>query len=151
MYFDVEAYGVARYCAFASLSLPPTHEVADDEADAASTRVHKRSGRDFVLWRSLRSAAADQAGAVWSSPWGDGRPGWHIECSAVCEAHFGANLDVRTATLRVAIPRHAPTAAPTAVRLRVSRACDDYCGTAKEWKGMGREGVLQVGGIGASL
>jgi cysteinyl-tRNA synthetase len=103
VYFDVEAYGVARYCAFASLSLPPTHEVADDEADAASTRVHKRSGRDFVLWRSLRSAAADQAGAVWSSPWGDGRPGWHIECSAVCEAHFGATLDVRTATLRVAI------------------------------------------------
>jgi cysteinyl-tRNA synthetase len=62
---------------------------------------YKRSPADFVLWKP---SAADQPG--WNSPWGRGRPGWHIECSAMIEAHLGETIDIHGGGLDLEFPHH---------------------------------------------
>ncbi len=62
---------------------------------------YKRDPADFVLWKP---STADQPG--WPSPWGRGRPGWHIECSAMSEAHLGATFDIHAGGLDLVFPHH---------------------------------------------
>jgi cysteinyl-tRNA synthetase len=62
---------------------------------------YKRDPADFVLWKP---SSAEQPG--WDSPWGRGRPGWHIECSAMVEAHVGATIDVHGGGLDLKFPHH---------------------------------------------
>jgi cysteinyl-tRNA synthetase len=62
---------------------------------------YKRSPADFVLWKP---SSADQPG--WDSPWGRGRPGWHIECSAMIEAHLGETIDIHGGGLDLEFPHH---------------------------------------------
>lgn len=61
----------------------------------------KRDPRDFVLWKP---SDADQPG--WESPWGFGRPGWHIECSAMIRAHLGAQIDIHGGGIDLRFPHH---------------------------------------------
>jgi cysteinyl-tRNA synthetase len=65
------------------------------------TSVHKRDPLDFALWKG---AAADEWG--WESPWGRGRPGWHIECSAMCTHYLGQPFDVHTGGMDLIFPHH---------------------------------------------
>ena len=63
----------------------------------------KRNAVDFALWKGApegarASEAAVSEGSAWPSPWGVGRPGWHIECSAMTHAHFGPDLQVHSGT-----------------------------------------------------
>jgi cysteinyl-tRNA synthetase len=62
---------------------------------------YKRDAADFVLWKP---SIAGQPG--WDSPWGRGRPGWHIECSAMVEAHLGATVDIHGGGLDLKFPHH---------------------------------------------
>jgi cysteinyl-tRNA synthetase len=62
---------------------------------------YKRSPADFVLWKPSTS---DQPG--WESPWGRGRPGWHIECSAMIEKHLGETIDIHGGGLDLEFPHH---------------------------------------------
>ena len=62
---------------------------------------YKRDGADFVLWKP---SVPEQPG--WDSPWGRGRPGWHIECSAMVEAHLGATIDIHGGGLDLKFPHH---------------------------------------------
>lgn len=62
---------------------------------------YKRDPMDFVLWKPSSGA---QPG--WPSPWGNGRPGWHIECSAMTRALFGARFDIHGGGLDLAFPHH---------------------------------------------
>jgi cysteinyl-tRNA synthetase len=62
---------------------------------------YKRDGADFVLWKP---STPEQPG--WDSPWGRGRPGWHIECSAMVEAHLGATVDIHGGGLDLKFPHH---------------------------------------------
>jgi len=62
---------------------------------------YKRDPGDFVLWKP---SSADQPG--WESPWGRGRPGWHIECSAMSEAHLGEQFDIHGGGLDLIFPHH---------------------------------------------
>ena len=62
---------------------------------------YKRSPFDFVLWKP---SAGDQPG--WQSPWGRGRPGWHIECSAMSWKHIGADFDIHGGGLDLIFPHH---------------------------------------------
>jgi cysteinyl-tRNA synthetase len=62
---------------------------------------YKKDPADFVLWKP---SAADQPG--WDSPWGRGRPGWHIECSAMSEAHLGPSFDIHGGGLDLIFPHH---------------------------------------------
>lgn len=62
---------------------------------------HKRAPLDFVLWKS---AKPDEPS--WSSPWGDGRPGWHIECSAMNHKHLGEHFDIHGGGSDLIFPHH---------------------------------------------
>ena len=77
----------------------------DREAMVAGARVevapYKRDGADFVLWKP---STPEQIG--WDSPWGRGRPGWHIECSAMIRAHLGETIDIHGGGLDLIFPHH---------------------------------------------
>jgi len=77
----------------------------DREAILAGARVevasYKKDPADFVLWKP---SAADVIG--WDSPWGRGRPGWHIECSAMIERHLGTTIDIHGGGLDLIFPHH---------------------------------------------
>jgi len=61
----------------------------------------KRNPMDFVLWKPSKD---EDPG--WSSPWGRGRPGWHLECSAMSEKYLGKNLDIHGGGLDLIFPHH---------------------------------------------
>ncbi|MES3038355.1 MAG: cysteine--tRNA ligase, partial [Bdellovibrionota bacterium] len=61
----------------------------------------KRSPLDFALWKKAKDGEPS-----WSSPWGNGRPGWHIECSAMGCAHFGETMDIHGGGLDLLFPHH---------------------------------------------
>ena len=77
----------------------------DREAMVAGARVevapYKRDGADFVLWKP---STPEQIG--WDSPWGRGRPGWHIECSAMIRAHLGETIDIHGGGQDLIFPHH---------------------------------------------
>jgi len=62
---------------------------------------HKRDPADFVLWKAAREGEPS-----WPSPWGDGRPGWHIECSAMSTACLGEHFDIHGGGLDLKFPHH---------------------------------------------
>jgi cysteinyl-tRNA synthetase len=69
--------------------------------DVRAPVTRKRSAADFALWK-----AAKPGEPSWESPFGPGRPGWHIECSAMCSSLFGAHLDIHTGGIDLAFPHH---------------------------------------------
>jgi cysteinyl-tRNA synthetase len=75
------------------------------EDNIAGARVavdsHKENPADFVLWKA---SSADEPG--WDSPWGRGRPGWHIECSAMSAAYLGETFDIHGGGLDLIFPHH---------------------------------------------
>ena len=77
----------------------------DREAMLAGARVevapYKRDPADFVLWKPSPPGVVG-----WDSPWGRGRPGWHIECSAMIEAHLGETIDIHGGGLDLIFPHH---------------------------------------------
>ena len=89
-------------------------ELADTRAGAGlATRARgvdadeygKEDARDFVLWKGAK--AMDRAvGAVWPTPWGEGRPGWHIECSAMSMAELGETFDIHLGGEDLIFPHH---------------------------------------------
>jgi cysteinyl-tRNA synthetase len=62
---------------------------------------YKKAAQDFVLWKP---STEDQPG--WDSPWGRGRPGWHIECSAMAEKHLGDTIDIHAGGQDLVFPHH---------------------------------------------
>ena len=65
----------------------------------------KEDARDFALWKAARDIDR-QAGAAWPTPWGEGRPGWHIECSAMSMAELGETFDIHTGGEDLIFPHH---------------------------------------------
>jgi cysteinyl-tRNA synthetase len=75
----------------------------DEQRPGARVAVdaHKRSPLDFVLWKQ---SSGDEPG--WESPWGRGRPGWHIECSAMAAAYLGDVFDIHGGGIDLIFPHH---------------------------------------------
>jgi cysteinyl-tRNA synthetase len=77
----------------------------DPDELVAGSRVepgeHKRDPLDFALWK-----AAKPGEPSWESPWGEGRPGWHIECSAMAAKYLGASFDIHGGGLDLVFPHH---------------------------------------------
>jgi cysteinyl-tRNA synthetase len=63
--------------------------------------THKRNPLDFVLWKHAKTGEPN-----WESPWGKGRPGWHIECSAMSEQHLGKRFDLHGGGMDLTFPHH---------------------------------------------
>jgi cysteinyl-tRNA synthetase len=64
----------------------------------------KRDPHDFALWKGAKPG--EPASASWTSPWGDGRPGWHIECSAMSRRYLGDEFDIHGGGLDLRFPHH---------------------------------------------
>src|SRR5690606_28970545 len=92
-------FSVASFADYGRLSRRDTEEML------AGARVevgpYKRDPGDFVLWKP---SSDDLPG--WDSPWGRGRPGWHIECSAMAEAHLGQTIDIHAGGIDLQFPHH---------------------------------------------
>jgi cysteinyl-tRNA synthetase len=92
-------FDVPSYAAYGRLSGRDTDElIAGARVDVAP---YKRYAGDFVLWKP---SPPDVVG--WSSPWGRGRPGWHIECSAMAERHLGETIDIHGGGVDLVFPHH---------------------------------------------
>ena len=76
--------------------LERTKRVSDDEYD-------KRNPQDFALWKAWKSEDGD---IFWKSPWGNGRPGWHIECSAMSIKYLGCEFDLHCGGVDLQFPHH---------------------------------------------
>ncbi|MEM0987101.1 MAG: cysteine--tRNA ligase [Pseudomonadota bacterium] len=78
------------------------------EDNAAGARVAvgdaKKDPADFALWKLAKPGEPDDA--TWDSPWGPGRPGWHIECSAMAAAHLGETIDIHAGGIDLQFPHH---------------------------------------------
>ena len=82
-----------------------THQRLEDMADAADADPRgKRDPRDFALWKGHK--AGEPETAAWDSPWGRGRPGWHIECSAMSTQYLGETFDIHGGGLDLRFPHH---------------------------------------------
>jgi len=98
VYFRVHAFP-----AYGKLSNRPVEalvEGASGRVDEAETRK-KEAPEDFALWKG-----APEAEWGWASPWGHGRPGWHVECSAMSMCHLGPTLDLHGGGLDLVFPHH---------------------------------------------
>ena len=73
-----------------------------DQGEEAGTASLKRDPLDFALWKA-RKPGEDTA---WDSPWGEGRPGWHIECSAMAEKYLGTDFEVHGGGADLIFPHH---------------------------------------------
>jgi cysteinyl-tRNA synthetase len=71
------------------------------QGDGGGTADRKRSGADFALWKSAKPGEPS-----WDSPWGKGRPGWHIECSAMSRGLLGETFDIHGGGLDLVFPHH---------------------------------------------
>ncbi|MBW9120878.1 cysteine--tRNA ligase [Microbacterium trichothecenolyticum] len=96
VYFDVRSW--ADYGSLTNQSIDAMEPAAD--ADPRG----KRDPRDFALWKGTKPE--EPASATWTSPWGDGRPGWHIECSAMARRYLGAEFDIHGGGLDLRFPHH---------------------------------------------
>jgi cysteinyl-tRNA synthetase len=83
-----------------------SHRVQDDLVAGARVGVeaYKKSAGDFVLWKP--AGTDDDASSVFDSPWGKGRPGWHIECSAMSSKYLGDSFDLHGGGADLMFPHH---------------------------------------------
>jgi cysteinyl-tRNA synthetase len=92
-------FDTASMADYGELSKRP---LEDNQAGARiAVEAHKRQPADFVLWKL---SSAEEPG--WESPWGRGRPGWHIECSAMSERYLGKTFDIHGGGLDLIFPHH---------------------------------------------
>src|SRR6266700_2633867 len=122
VYFDV-----SYYAAYGALSgQRPEHMRAAEDTDGDSA---KRDPRDFTLWKGAKPGEP-----AWETPWGPGRPGWHLACSAMATKYLGPTFDIHAGGLDLVFPHHEN-------ELAQSRAVGD--GFARYWL---HNGILGVAG-----
>ncbi|MQA91158.1 MAG: cysteine--tRNA ligase [Gemmatimonas sp.] len=99
VYFDI-----SEYPGYGKLSkTDPTR--ARRGARVAADEYDKGDVRDFALWKAAKPEDA-KVGAVWETPWGSGRPGWHIECSAMSMSELGETFDIHCGGVDLIFPHH---------------------------------------------
>jgi cysteinyl-tRNA synthetase len=76
-------------------------DMAEGEGELASEASEKKNPNDFALWKNSKPGEP-----AWDSPWGTGRPGWHIECSVVAGDILGANMDIHAGGSDLKFPHH---------------------------------------------
>jgi cysteinyl-tRNA synthetase len=93
VYFDVRSF--ADYGALSGQRLDDMQPAADSDASI------KRDPRDFALWKSGKPGEP-----LWQTPWGPGRPGWHLECSAMASRYLGPAFDIHGGGMDLLFPHH---------------------------------------------
>jgi cysteinyl-tRNA synthetase len=97
VYFDVRSF--PAYGELTGQKLDDLQPAADTETDD-----RKRDPRDFALWKAHKDGEPETAS--WATPWGRGRPGWHLECSAMAERYLGTEFDIHGGGLDLRFPHH---------------------------------------------
>ncbi|WP_239116654.1 cysteine--tRNA ligase [Planotetraspora phitsanulokensis] len=90
-------FAVDSYPHYGSLS----RQQAQHMREAGENERGKRDPRDFALWKRAKPGEP-----VWSAPWGEGRPGWHLECSAMARKYLGAEFDIHGGGANLIFPHH---------------------------------------------
>jgi L-cysteine:1D-myo-inositol 2-amino-2-deoxy-alpha-D-glucopyranoside ligase len=98
VYFPVAAH--PRYGELSRLSAAAMKRILAGQDDATLEDPGRRDPRDFALWRFVDD------GPTWPSPWGRGRPGWHLECSAMIRHHLGDQIDIHGGGADLIYPHH---------------------------------------------
>jgi cysteinyl-tRNA synthetase len=96
-YFDVRSF--PGYGALTRQKLDDLEPAADSDAEEG-----KHDPRDFALWKAHKDGEPETAS--WATPWGRGRPGWHLECSAMAERYLGPVFDIHGGGLDLRFPHH---------------------------------------------
>jgi cysteinyl-tRNA synthetase len=97
VYFDVRSF--PAYGELTGQKLDDLQSAADTDTDD-----RKRDPRDFALWKAHKDGEPETAS--WDTPWGRGRPGWHLECSAMAERYLGTEFDIHGGGLDLRFPHH---------------------------------------------
>ena len=99
VYFKVEAFSE-----YGRLSRLADREITTNETSRESSDEYERdSAADFALWKARRVEDGEN---YWESPWGQGRPGWHIECSAMSMKYLGDSFDLHSGGVDLIFPHH---------------------------------------------
>lgn len=107
VYFDVAKFDAAEHHHYAKLvpeAYGDTKSLQEGEGDLCISEdrlSEKRSPNDFALWKTSKPGEP-----WWTSPWGNGRPGWHIECSVMASDICGNTLDIHTGGVDLKFPHH---------------------------------------------
>lgn len=102
VYFDVRSF--PEYGALTKQGSDDDQAFDNLEPTVDSPVEEKRDPRDFALWKAAKPE--EPATASWPSPWGRGRPGWHIECSAMARRYLGEEFDIHGGGLDLRFPHH---------------------------------------------
>ena len=94
VYFDVRSF--TDYGKLSGQKIDDLLPAGDSEGES-----RKKDSRDFALWKSVKPGEPS-----WPTPWGNGRPGWHIECSAMAQAYLGDAFDIHGGGLDLVFPHH---------------------------------------------
>ena len=94
VYFDVRSW--PAYCELSGQKIDEMQASGDSVGDD-----RKRDPRDFALWKSAKPGEP-----FWPTPWGEGRPGWHLECSAMATKYLGSTFDIHGGGLDLIFPHH---------------------------------------------
>ena len=94
VYFEVRSF--ADYGKLSGQKIDDLLPAGDSEGES-----RKKDPRDFALWKSVKPGEPS-----WPTPWGNGRPGWHIECSAMAQAYLGDAFDIHGGGLDLVFPHH---------------------------------------------
>jgi len=94
-------FRVSSFEGYGKLSNRPLEEMEQGEGDDAAA-VLKESAHDFALWKARK----EEEDSAWPAPWGEGRPGWHIECSAMAEELLGTDFEIHGGGSDLVFPHH---------------------------------------------
>ena len=97
-------FAIGRFPAYGRLSRLDTREIRSG-ARVAQDDYTKENAQDFALWKAAKPED-ERVGAAWDSPWGRGRPGWHLECSAMAIDLLGETLDIHAGGIDLIFPHH---------------------------------------------
>ena len=107
VYFDVSSlpeYGQLTHQGNATANDESENQVNQDDSCSSDTLEDKRSPRDFALWKAAK--LEETKDASWDSPWSRGRPGWHLECSAMAHRYLGSTFDIHGGGIDLRFPHH---------------------------------------------
>src|SRR5947208_11416349 len=97
-------FAIARFPEYGRLSRLDTREIKSG-ARVIQDDYSKENAQDFALWKPVKPED-EASGAAWDSPWGRGRPGWHLECSAMAMKYLGETLDIHCGGIDLIFPHH---------------------------------------------
>ena len=97
-------FAIGKFAGYGKLSRLDTREIRTG-ARVAQDDYSKENAQDFALWKAAKEED-ERTGAAWDSPWGRGRPGWHLECSAMAMDLLGETLDLHCGGIDLVFPHH---------------------------------------------